>query len=124
MNYLIFLAGEIYLDLQDNMLLGIILFPLSVGFSSIYRMWVFSITHKRPLGRADWAFILGWRQRPECSNGHASSLGLASGPTSPFFKPYQLPLIPYVRCAWARAVTFLVSDATSMCLLGAGLVKA
>ena len=124
MNYLIFLIGEIYLDLQDNILLGIILFPLSMEFILICRMWAFSITHNRPLGRADWAFILGWRQRPECFNGRASSLGLASGLTTPFFKPYQLPPSPCVRCAWARAVTFLVSDAISTCLLGAGLVKA
>ena len=48
-------------------------------------MWAFN----RPLGRADWAFILGWRQRSECFNGRASSFGLASGPVSPFFKPYQ-----------------------------------
>ena len=80
------------------MLLGIILFPLSMGFSLIYRMWAFSIIHNRPLGRADWAFILGWHQRLECFNGRASSLGLASGPTSPFFKPYQLPPSPCVRC--------------------------
>ena len=38
MNYLIFLAGEIWLDLHDNMLLGIILFPLLMGFSLICRM--------------------------------------------------------------------------------------
>ena len=50
--------------------------------------------------------------------------GLASGPASPFFKPYQLPPNPCVWRAWARAVTFLVSDAISTCLLGAGLVKA
>ena len=112
------------MDLYDNMLLGIIPFPLSMGFSLIFRMWVFSITHNRPLGRADWAFILGWRQRPECFNGRVSSLGLASRPASPFFKPYQLPPSPCVRCAWARAVTFRVSDASSTCLLGAGLVKA
>ena len=87
-------------------------------------MWTFSITHNRPLGRADWAFILGWRQRPGCFNGCTPSLGLASGSASPFFKPYQLPPNPYVRCAWARAVPFLVSDAISTCLLGAGLVKA
>ena len=58
----------------------------------ICSMWVFSITHTRPLGRADWAFILGWRRRPECFNGRASSLGLASGLASPFFKPYQYPI--------------------------------
>ena len=59
MNYLIFLIGEIYLDLQDNILLGIILFSLSMGFSLICRIWAFSITHNRPLGRADWAFLKG-----------------------------------------------------------------
>ena len=106
------------------MLLGIILFPLSMGFSLICRMWAFSIIHNRPLGRADWAFILGWHQRPECFNGSVSSLGLASGPASPFFKPYQLTPSPCVRCMWARAVTFLVSDAISTCLLGARLVRA
>ena len=124
MNYLIFLIGEIYLDLQDNILLGIILFPLSMEFVLICRLWAFSITHNRPLGRADWAFILGWRQRPECFNGRASSLGLASGPASPFFKLYQLPPSLCVRCAWVRVITFPVSDAISMCLLGARLVKA
>ena len=93
-------------------------------FSLICRMWAFLITHNRPLGRADWAFILGWRQRLGCFNGRTSSLGLASGPASPFFNPHQLPPSPCVRCVWARAVTFFVSDAISTCLLGAGLVKA
>ena len=65
------------------MLLGIILFSLSMGFSLICRMWAFSITHNRLLGRADWAFILGWRQRPDF-NRRAFSLGLVSGPASPF----------------------------------------
>ena len=106
------------------MLLGIILFPLSMGFSLICIMWAFSIAHTWPLSRVDWAFILVWRQRPGCFNGRASSLGLASGPASPFFKPYQLPPNTCVRCAWARVVTFLVSDAISTCQLGAGLVKA
>ena len=69
------------------MLLRIILFPLSMGFILICRIWAFSITHNQPLDRADWAFILGWRQRPECFNGHAPSLGLASGPASPFLNP-------------------------------------
>ena len=112
------------MDLQDNTLLGIILFPLSMGSSLIYRMWAFSIIHNQPLGRANWALILGWCLRPERFNGRASSLGLASGPASPFFQTYQLPPIPCVRCAWARAITFLVPDAISTSLLGAGLVKA
>ena len=50
-------------------------------------MWAFSITHNRPLGRADWAFILDWRQRPGCFDGRTSSLGLASGPASHFSDP-------------------------------------
>ena len=54
----------------------------------------------------------------------ATSLDLASGPASPFFKPYQLPPHPCVRNACARAVTLLVSVATSTCLFGAGLVRA
>ena len=95
-----------------------------MGSSLIYRVWAFSIIHNRPLGRADWTLILGWRLRPERFNGRASSLGLASGPASPFFQTLQLPPSPCVRCEWARPVTFLIPDAISTCLLGAGLVKA
>ena len=61
MNYLTFLTGKIYLDLLENILLEIILFPLSIRFSLICRMWAFSIIHNRPLGRADWAFALSWK---------------------------------------------------------------
>ena len=51
-------------------------------------------------------------------------VGLASGPVSPFFKPHQFPPSPCVRNAWAMAVILLVSVVVSMCLFGAGLVKA
>ena len=87
-------------------------------------MWAFQIIHDRPLGRADWAFVSGWSQGPGYFIGRASTLGLASGPANPFFKPYQLPPSPCVRCAWARAITLLVSDAISTCLFGVGLVRA
>ena len=106
------------------MLLGIILLPLLARFSLICRIWAFQIIHDRPLGRADWAFVLGWRQGLGCFTRCASPLGLASGPVSPFFIPYQLPPSPCVRYAWARAVTFLVSGAICTCMLGAGLVRA
>ena len=76
------------------MLLRIILLPLLARFSLICRMWAFQIIHDQPLGRADWAFVLGWSQGPGCFIGRASSLGLASGPANPFFKPYQLPPQP------------------------------
>ena len=40
---------------------------------------------------ADWAFILGWRQKGlNASMGMHLFWGLASGPASPFFKPYQV----------------------------------
>ena len=71
------------------MLLGIILFPLSMGFSLICRMRASQIIHDRPLGRADWAFSLGRSQGPGCFIGRASTLVSTSGPVSPFFKPYQ-----------------------------------
>ena len=47
-----------------------------------------------------------------------------SGPARLFFKPHQLPPSPCARCAWARAVSFLVSGVISKCQLGAGLVRA
>ena len=95
-NYFIFLIDVIYFDLQHNMLSGIILFPLSMGSSLIYRMWAFSIIHNWPLGSADWALILGWRLRPERFNGRTSSLGLASGPASPLFQ--TLSVAPQPLC--------------------------
>ena len=106
------------------MLLGIILLPLFTRFSLICRMWVFQLIHDQPLGRADWAFVLGWVRGPRCFTGRASSFGLVSGPASPFFKPHQLPPSPYVWYAWARALTLLISDVIATCLLGAGLVRA
>ena len=44
-NYPSFLIGEIRFDLQDKLLLRIILFPLLVRFSLIYRIWAFQIVH-------------------------------------------------------------------------------
>ena len=88
----------------------IILFPLSIGFGLICRTWAFLITHNRPLGRADWAFILhpglasqrleclygnaqrigplSWAgvKRPKCFNEHASPLGLKEWACEPIFQ--------------------------------------
>ena len=44
-NYPTSLIGEIRFDLQDKLLLGIILLPLLVRFSLIYRTWAFQIVH-------------------------------------------------------------------------------
>ena len=70
MNYSILLAGEIQSNLQNMGLLNY----------SCYRS----------LRRADWAFVLDWRQGLECFIGLASYLGLTSGPTCLFFKPHQI----------------------------------
>ena len=51
--YLSFLIDEIWLDLQDNILLGIILFSVLAKFNLIYRIWAFQIIQDRPLGLAD-----------------------------------------------------------------------
>ena len=51
-------------------------------------------------------------------------LGLASGHTCLFFKPYQLPPSPWLRRAWVRAVSFLESGVTSTWPFRAGLIRA
>ena len=63
-----FLIDEIWLDLQDNIL---------------YFSYLWETFHNRPLGQANWAFILGWHkkglkvdvERAEGFNGQASPLG-------------------------------------------------
>ena len=51
-------------------------------------------------------------------------LGLGEWACVPIFKPYQLSPSPCVQRACARAVSFLEPDATSTCLLKAGLIRA
>ena len=77
-----------------------------------------------PLGRTNWASVLSRCQGLGRLTGLTFSLGLASGLARLFFKPYQFPPSLCVRRACARAVSFLKSDATSTCLLRAGLVRA
>ena len=107
------------------MLLGIILLPLLARFSLICRMWAFPIIHVVGL----WGERIGlsfWAD----AKGLGVSMGLPllwawrGGPMRLFFKPYQLPSSVCVRWACARAVSFLESDASSTCLLRAGLVRA
>ena len=47
-DYRSFLIDEIWLDLQDN----IFYFP-----------YLWETFYNRPLGRADWTFILGWHHK-------------------------------------------------------------
>ena len=58
--YLSFLIGEIWLDWQDIILLGIILFSVLVKCDLFCRIWTFQIIQDRPLSPADRALVLGW----------------------------------------------------------------
>ena len=49
-NYFSFLIDEIWLDWQDNILFGIILFSVLAKFNLICGIWVFQIIQDRPLG--------------------------------------------------------------------------
>ena len=60
--YLSFLIDEIWLDGQDNILLGIILISVLAEFNLNCKIWAFQIIQDRPLGLADRAFILGWHR--------------------------------------------------------------
>ena len=83
-----------------------------------------------PLGRMNWAPVLGLCQEPERFTGFAykSSFNPASwawgvGIRTYFFKPNQLPPSPWLRRAWARVVSLLESGATSTWPLRASLVR-
>ena len=88
-------------------------------------MWAFPIIHIIGLW-GEWTRLSFWADAKGLGVfiGPASSLGLVSGPARLFFKPHQLPPSTCARCAWARAVSFLVSGVISTCQLGAGLVRA
>ena len=60
--YLSFLIDEYWLDLPDNIFLGIILFSVLAKFNPICRIWAIQVTQDRPLGLADWTFVLGWHK--------------------------------------------------------------
>ena len=77
-----------------------------------------------PLGRTNWAPVLGRCQGPRRFTEITFFLGLVSGPARLFFKPYQLPANPWLRQVWARAVSFLESGANSTWSFRAGLVRA
>ena len=84
----------------------------------------------RPLEWMNWAPVLGLRQEPGrfTKPAYKSSFNPASWTWGvglrAYFKPNQLPPSPWLRRAWARAVSFLGSGATSTWLLRAGLIRA
>ena len=70
--YLSFLIDEIWLDLQDNILLGVILFPLSLG---VFPQSAFEPSRlDLHSGLAPKGLNAGVK-RPECLNGHVSHSG-------------------------------------------------
>ena len=84
----------------------------------------------RPLGRMNWAPVLGLCQEPGLFTGPAykSSFNPASwawgvGLRAYFSKLNQLSPSPCLRRAWARVVSLLESGATSTWPLRAGLVR-
>ena len=87
-------------------------------------MGFFGCTCYWPLGRMNWAPVLGRCQEPGRFTEPAFFLGLVRGPAHLFFKPNQLPPSPWLRRAWARAVSFLESGAASTWPFKAGLVRA
>ena len=87
-----------------------------MGFSGCPCYW--------PLGQTNWASVLDRCRGPGRFNELPFFLGLASGLACLFFKPYHLPPNPWLRRAWAKAVLFLESGATSTWPFRAGLVRA
>ena len=83
----------------------------------------------RPLGWMNLAPILGRARSPGVLLGQLINLllilllGLGKWARAPIFKPDQLPPSPWLRRAWARAVSFLELSATSTCSLTTGLVR-
>ena len=78
--YFSFLIDEIWLDLWDNILL--FLFFVLTELNLICGIWVFSIIRDRPLGSSGPGLHFELAPR---DLGRTTSLGLASGPMSPFF---------------------------------------
>ena len=60
--YLSFFIDEIWLDLQDNIFLGIILFSVLMKFNQICRIWAIQVIQDRSLGLSDWTLVLGWHK--------------------------------------------------------------
>ena len=80
----------------------------------------------RPLGRMNWAPVLGLCQEPgrftRPAYKSSASWAWGVGLHAYFFKLNQLPPSPWLWRAWARVVSLLKSGATSTWPLRAGLV--
>ena len=116
-NYLTSLIGEIWFDLKDKQLLRNILLSLLVRFGLIYkinsyceisyfpywqnsilicRIWAFQIIQDRPLGLADWVFVLGWRKEAWILHWTRHFFGLDEWVFEPIFQ--TLSVAPQPLC--------------------------
>ena len=77
--YFSFLIDEIWLDWWDNILL--FLFSVLMELNLICGIWAFSIIRDQPLGSSGPGFHF---ELTPGGLGGTTSLGLASGPVSPF----------------------------------------
>ena len=82
--YLSFLIDEIWLDLKDNILLGIILFFVLAKFNLICRAMSLPNYPRLAFGPTMPLFWASAKE-PEYCIGRTISLDLASGPASPLF---------------------------------------
>ena len=83
--YLSFLIDEIWLDRQDNILLGVIIFSVLAKHNLIYRIWTFQSIQDRPLGLASRAFVLGWYRGAWVLHCAHHSFGLGEWDGEPIF---------------------------------------
>ena len=79
-HYFSFLIDDIWLDRYDNILL--FLFSALTELNLICGIWAFSIIRDRPLGSSGPGLHF---ESASGGLGRTTSLGLASGPVSPFF---------------------------------------
>ena len=122
--YFPFLIDKIWLDRQDNILLGVILFSVWAKYNLIGRIWTFLFIQDRPLDLASRAFVLGWYRGAWLLRWAHHFFELGEWACEPIFQTPSVAPQPLCTLAWARAVILLVSVAVSTCLFGAGLVMA
>ena len=94
--YLSFLIDKIWLDRQDNILLGVILFFVLPKHNLICRIWTFQFIQDRPLGLAGRAFVLGWYRGAWVLRWAYHSFGLGEWDGEPIF--LTLSVAPQPLC--------------------------
>ena len=84
-HYFSFLIDEIWLDRQDNILLGVILFSVLAKHNLICRIWTFQFIKYHPLGLTGRPFVLGWYRGVWVLHWVRHSFGLGEWDDEPIF---------------------------------------